>query len=129
MRYPALIDGATGAYGVTFPDIPGVGAMGDTIDAALVNAAEALHDYGVETARDGAALAAPSAMEVIEVPAGSALTSVLLVPVAPKSETVRVNMALSADVLEVITTEAQRMGLSRKDYVEWLVRCMGRSVT
>ena len=29
-RYPALIDGDEGAYGVVFPDIPGVGAMGHT---------------------------------------------------------------------------------------------------
>ena len=33
-RYPALIDGETGAYGVTFPDLPGVVAMGATLDEA-----------------------------------------------------------------------------------------------
>ena len=27
LRYPALIDGEDGAYGVTFPDLPGVVAM------------------------------------------------------------------------------------------------------
>ena len=27
-RYPALIDGETGACGVTFPDLPGIVAMG-----------------------------------------------------------------------------------------------------
>ena len=27
-RYPALIDGEKGTYGVTFPDLPGIVAMG-----------------------------------------------------------------------------------------------------
>ena len=80
MRYPALIDGEAGAYGVVFPDIPGVGAMGCTIDEALVHAEEALRDYAIESARDGVVLIAPSALEEVEVPAGSALTSVLLIP-------------------------------------------------
>jgi len=30
LRYPALIDGEKGAYGVTFPDLPGIVAMGET---------------------------------------------------------------------------------------------------
>ena len=38
MRYPALIDGEAGAYGVVFPDLPGCVAMGSTIDEALGNA-------------------------------------------------------------------------------------------
>jgi len=41
MRYPAVIDGKKGAYGVTFPDLPGIVAMGKTLDEALVNAEEA----------------------------------------------------------------------------------------
>ena len=36
IEYPALIDGEERAYGVLFPDIPGVEAMGDTVDEALV---------------------------------------------------------------------------------------------
>lgn len=40
IRYPALIDGEKGACGVSFPDIPGVVAMGVTIDDALLNAEE-----------------------------------------------------------------------------------------
>ena len=41
-RYPALIDGEKGAYGVTFPDLPGIVAMGASVDEALANAEEAL---------------------------------------------------------------------------------------
>ena len=52
-RYPALIDGKKGAYGVTFPDLPGIVAMGKTVDDAMVNAEEALRDYVLEALKDG----------------------------------------------------------------------------
>ncbi len=46
LRYPAIIDGELGGYGVVIPDIPGVcGAMGDTVDEALANAAEVLQIF------------------------------------------------------------------------------------
>ena len=44
-RYPAWIDGEPGAYGVSFPDLPGIVAMGTTVDEALLHAEEALRDY------------------------------------------------------------------------------------
>ena len=38
---------------MVFPDIPGVGAMGRTVDEALLNAEDALRDYATEAERDG----------------------------------------------------------------------------
>ena len=38
-------------YGVAFPDLPGIVAMGETVDDALLNAEEALRDYVTETGR------------------------------------------------------------------------------
>ena len=70
IRYPALIDGDEGAYGVVFPDIPGVGAMGDTVDEALLNAEDALRDYAVEAEKDGEELAEPSPFRSIKTPNG-----------------------------------------------------------
>ncbi|HEY4942787.1 MAG TPA: type II toxin-antitoxin system HicB family antitoxin [Rhizomicrobium sp.] len=43
--YIAQIDGKRGAYGATFPDLPGCTAMGETVDTALTNAAVALRDW------------------------------------------------------------------------------------
>ncbi len=43
--YAVEVDGEPGAYGVVFPACPGCCAMGDTVDAALGNAAEALRDW------------------------------------------------------------------------------------
>lgn len=78
MDYPALIDGEDGAYGVAFPDIPGVAAMGRTIEEALRNAEDVLMDYAIETELDGDELARPSRPDAIETPHGSRLVTVSL---------------------------------------------------
>ena len=72
-RYPALIDGAKGAYGVAFPDLPGIVAMGATLEEAMLNAEAVLQDAALEAERDGIALSPPSALEEVDVPAGTAL--------------------------------------------------------
>ena len=87
-RYPALIDGENGACGVTFPDLPGIVAMGETMDEALVHAEEALSDASVEAERDGAALESPSAIKEVAVPTGSALASVPLIRPSAKRASV-----------------------------------------
>ena len=79
IRYPALIDGEDGAFGVVFPDIPGVGAMGHSVDEALRNAEEALRDYAVETEKDGDEIARPSPFQAVESPIGNQLVSIPLI--------------------------------------------------
>ena len=79
MRYPAIIEGGGDDYGIVFPDLPGIVAMGDTLDQVVRNAEEALRDYAIELKRDGLPLATPSAPEDVEVPSNCTLTSILLV--------------------------------------------------
>ena len=122
MRYPALIYGEKGAYGVVFPDLPGCLAMGATIDKALQDAQEALPQWMDAAEERGIAIPEPSALEAIEVPEGSALTSVLLVRSGRHRPAVRVNLHLDADVADAITSESKRRGISRKAYVEEVVR-------
>ena len=83
MKYPALIDGEPGAYGVSFPDLPGAVAMGDTPDEAVRNAAEALEDLAAESRADGVELVQPSAAADVDVPRGCRLTTVSLALAAP----------------------------------------------
>ena len=78
LRYPALIDGEKGAYGVTFPDLPGIVAMGETVDEALANAEEALRDYAIEAEVDGAEIVSPSPLDTVEAIAGQRLVSIQL---------------------------------------------------
>ena len=78
-HYPALIDGEEGAYGVTFPDLPGIVAMGKTVDEAMLNAEEALRDYAVETEADGDEIISPSPLDEIDTLADQRLVSIPLV--------------------------------------------------
>lgn len=119
-RYPALIDGEEGAYGVTFPDLPGIVAMGKTVDEALVNAEEALRDYAIEAEKDGEEILQPSALERVEVPSENALVSVPLIRVTGRN--VRAHMTLDEGVAAFIDGEARRRRMTRKTYVEWMVK-------
>ena len=74
--YPALIDGEEGAWGVTFPDLPGIVAMGASVHEALVNAEEALRDYAIAAEEAGDAITPPAPMELTTTPAGCTLVSV-----------------------------------------------------
>ena len=79
LEYPAIVDGESGAYGVTFPDLPGVVAMGETVEEALAHAREALLDYAIEADADATELVSPSRAEDIEAAAGQTLVSIPLV--------------------------------------------------
>ena len=79
MRYPVLIECEPGAVGVVFPDLPGCVAAAETMDQALVDAADVLRDWVEVAEEDGRLVPAPSVLEDIDVPSGCALTSVNLV--------------------------------------------------
>ena len=119
-RYPAHIDGKKGAYGVTFPDLPGIVAMGKTIDEAMVNAEEALRDYAIEAKKDNEAIIPPSNMERVETQVGQALVSIPLIRLSGRS--VRRHMTLDEGVAAFIDSEARRRGMTRTAYVEWMAR-------
>ena len=119
-RYPALLDGESGAYGVVFPDIDGIVAMGATIDEAMVNAEQSLRDYALEARKDGIVPVVPSPPETIDVPAGATLISVPLIATGGKP--VRANMMLDEGVLDFIDREAKRRAMTRTSYVAWMTR-------
>lgn len=120
IRYPALIDGEKGAYGVTFPDLPGLVAMGETMDEALINAEEALRDGALEAEKDGEILAAPSALETIETRAGQVLVSIPLIRLSGRS--VRAYLNLDEEVAAFIDSEAHRRKMTRTAYISYMAR-------
>lgn len=77
-RYPAFLDGEAGAYGVMFPDLPGIVAMGETMDDALLHAEQALRDYVTETETDGARMVEASPIEQVSPPEGAMLVTIPL---------------------------------------------------
>jgi predicted RNase H-like HicB family nuclease len=127
-RYTALIDGEHGAYGVSFPDLPGCVAMGATVDDALLAAAEALREFDADAAAAGVSLAAPRSPEqwfaddevAVALRQGASLASVPLVRTTARSA--KANLSLNAGVLAAIDAEASRRGLTRSALVEAMAR-------
>ena len=119
-RYPALIDGEKGAYGVTFPDLPGIVAMGASVDEVLVNAEEALRDHVIEAEKAGDAVTPPTPMERVTTPAGCTLVSVPFIPVSGRR--VRASLTLDEGVAAFIDGEARRRNMTRTAFVEWMAR-------
>ena len=130
MRYVALIDGKAGAYGVSFPDLPGCVAMGKTVDEAMGNAAEALRDWVEVTEEAGGKVPAPRAAEALRrerevkqaLAAGAQLASVPLVRETGKP--VKANLSLDAGVLSALDEEAGRRKLTRSALIELMAREM-----
>ena len=75
-RYPALMDGHDGAYGIAFPDLPGCTAMGFTVEEAIVNAEDAMQDWVEEMENEGLHISPPSPPHSVDVPDDCWLTSV-----------------------------------------------------
>ena len=127
-RYTALIDGEAGAYGVSFPDLPGCVAMAETIDDAMLRAAEALREFDADVTAAGASMPPATAAERVrddpEVAAalrdGASLASVPLV--RETARTVKANLSINAGVLAAIDAEASRQGLTRSALVEAMAR-------
>lgn len=85
MKYPVLVDGEDGAYGVVFPDLPGCVAMGTTVNEALVNAEEAVRDWIESMESHGHPIPSPSNPEAVEVVSGNTLKSVSLTRTVPSA--------------------------------------------
>ena len=126
MRYPTLIEGGGGHFGVVFPDLPGCTAMGHSVEEAIANASDALRDWMDSMEEHGNPIPPPSALEDMEVPEGCALTTILLVRETRDKPSVRMNLVLDAGVADAITSEARRRGMSRKSYVEWMTRTIAQ---
>ena len=128
MIYPVLIDGERGAFGVTFPDLPGCTAMGETVEAALVSAASAAREWARVVTANGELVPGPRTVAELhqeadvlaELNAGAMFGSVSLVMDAGRA--VKANMSLDANVLAAIDAAAKRTGRTRSAMVETLAR-------
>jgi predicted RNase H-like HicB family nuclease len=124
MHYSALIDGADGAIGVMFPDLPGCVAMGSTEDEALDQAAEALRAWVEAVTANGGDIPRPRpAAQLLQdeevreaLSEGAFLAQVLLV--RDLGRPVKANMSIDSGVLAAIDATAGRLGITRSALVE-----------
>jgi len=123
MRFVAIVDGEPGAYGVVVPDLPGCTSGGETIDAALRNAVEAVTLWVEDARADGEKIPQPRSAEKLrkrpEIAAALADGGVLAyVPlVLDAARPVKANLSLDAGLLNAIDEAAERRGLTRSAFL------------
>ena len=128
MRFTAFIhkDPDTD-YGVSFPDVPGCIAVGETMEEALKSAAEALafHIEGIE--KDGDPMPAPRGLDeiladpdLVEDREGAVLASVPLV--RDLGSTTRINVSLDLGLLQAMDSAARQRKQTRSAFIASAVR-------
>jgi predicted RNase H-like HicB family nuclease len=101
--YPAILEKErASAYGVSFPDFPGCVSAGDTAEAALVNAHEALAGHVALMVQDGDPLPAPTPVEAVAADPDIQTIAITLVGVTVPGRAKRVNVTFDEALLEEI---------------------------
>ncbi|WP_417519852.1 type II toxin-antitoxin system HicB family antitoxin [Minwuia sp.] len=118
MRYLAVLtpDTEEGGFTVTFPDLPGCLSEGDTADAAIENAVDALssHVEGLIKAE----IAPPPPSRVEDVGAIGQGEVLVFVPLIVESgEKVRLSVSLDRGILTAIDEAARAQGASRSGFI------------
>ncbi len=119
-EYIALIHKDAGSdYGVSFPDLPGCVTAGVDLDDArrMAEEALALHLEGMED--DGEPIPEPSSLEVVMADRENRDAVAVLVeaPRQKAARTVRVNVTMPEDELEIIDRFAAEHGYTRSGFL------------
>jgi predicted RNase H-like HicB family nuclease len=117
----ALVHGAPGAYGISFPDFQGCIAGGDTVDEALRRGRDAL-DFHVESMIEvGEAL--PRIRDIAEIRADPDFAEdfvdglVAVVDADLPTKAVRVNISIDERLLDRIDRAAEATGETRSGFI------------
>jgi predicted RNase H-like HicB family nuclease len=112
MRYVAFVHKEPDSiYGVSFPDFPGCISAGETLDAALANASEALQGHVQMLEADGDTVPMPRSLEVIQ----ADLSAVHLI--RDLGSTTRINLSLDLGLLKAIDEAARARKQTRSAFL------------
>ena len=127
MRYPALIRRSERDYQIVFTDLDECTASGETIDKAILHAEAAMQTW-MDKAQSGSRhIPAPSRPEDVDVPPGATLTTILLVRAEREKRNARFNILIDPGILKAMDYEADRRGMTRKRYLEWMMRYVAKT--
>jgi predicted RNase H-like HicB family nuclease len=118
----ALIHGEEGAFGISFPDVPGCTSSAATLDEALGRASEVLAFHLEGLAEDGLPMPAPRTLDALKADPEFAVEFgephvVALVPFEPPGRAMRINVTIEERLLEAIDRAAAREGATRSGFL------------
>lgn len=123
MRYIAFIHKEPDSvYGVSFPDLPGCISAGETIDAAVRNAVEALAGHVRMLEADGDPIPAPRDFDAVmadpdlEEDRRGAMTTIVPL-VRDRGSTARINVSFDLGLLEAIDAAAKARRQTRSAFL------------
>lgn len=117
MNYIALVHKEENSdYGVSFPDFPGCVSAGKTLEEAKEMAREAVINHIKLLKEMHEQVPAPSTLEEIMSCPENRSAIAFLVEV-PSHHTVRVNISVPEDVLNIIDRRARRLNLNRSAFL------------
>ena len=117
-QYIALIHkDADSDYGVSFPDFPGCITAGKDLDEARREAVEALAFHVSGMVEDGDDIPEPSSLEDVMQDKDNRDGVAVLVQLETASKTVRVNISIPSDVLDLIDRHADENGFTRSGFI------------
>lgn len=123
MTYIAMLKPEAGRITVLFPDLPGCGTVGDTLDEALVLAAEALGGH-VESLREiGGIIPEPRPLSGIRAEVDDVDITLVAVPLIEDRGTAkRVNISMDPGLLDAIDRAARSRGMTRSAFLSSAAR-------
>jgi predicted RNase H-like HicB family nuclease len=101
-NYPAFIIKDDGKYRVTFPDVPGCLTFADSTSEAFVSAQEALENHLSAMKDEGMVIPQPSDLLNVNPDEDDDVVARILVPVAMDGPTVRTNITIDQNLLDLI---------------------------
>lgn len=118
----AIIHGEPGAFGVSFPDLPGCIGHGVTLDQALANATDAVAFHVDGLIQSGETVPVPRALdaliadpEFVDDFEGHKVLG--LVPLVVAGRAIRVNLTIEENLLAAIDRAAAATGATRSGFI------------
>lgn len=107
------------SYGVSFPDFPGCISSGETLQEALMSAAEALGAHVRWMQREGDAIPEPSELDVVmrDPDFADGMPAVITPTLQNKGKAVRLNITLDEYLVADIDAHAERLGVTRSAFL------------
>jgi predicted RNase H-like HicB family nuclease len=116
--YVGILEGSGDSWGVRLFDFDGCVGAGETAEAAIAGATEALRDVVSYRLSGNHAVPRPTSIEAVlasgEVQAGESTVMIPLVVDAGRS--VRANLTVDAGLLEAVDAAARRAGVTRSAF-------------